>query len=326
MEALTFDDVLIVPAYSEVESRLAPDTTSPVLDLDVPLISANMDTVTGPRMAIAMSDAGGLGVLHRFMPKEELLAAIEEVRDHTEDVAVSVGIGEPERFVEWCDTLIDAGATVIVLDVAHGHQRRVIECLLEYGDREATMIAGNVATLVGARDLEEVGADHVKVGIGPGAACTTREVTGVGVPQFTAVRDTSRYGISVIADGGVKNTADFVKAIAAGADAVMCGSLFAGCTESPGELIETKDGLRKEYRGMSSAEARSEFGLTEHIAEGKSGSVPYTGPVQQTVEQYKKALQSAMSYVGAHTIPEFQKKAQFVRVTPTSLLESGARI
>ena len=323
-QALTFDDVLIVPQYSEVESRLDPDTTSPRLGLEVPLISSNMDTVTGPDMAIAMEAAGGMGVLHRFVKKGGLLDAIAEVRKHTPNVAASVGIGEPKKFGIWCDILIGAGVTTIVIDVAHGHQKNVIECLLEYGNREATIVAGNVATRKGAEDLLEAGASYVKVGIGPGSACTTRTVTGVGYPQFSAIRDCA--DLPIIADGGVKNTADFVKAIAAGADAVVCGSLFAGCNESPGELIETEAGLRKQFRGSSSSEAREEFGLTERIAEGVSGTVPYTGAVADTMYMYQSALQSAMSYVGAHTIAEFQDRAEFVQVTSSSLHESGPRI
>ena len=322
-QALTFDDVLIVPAYSEVGSRLDPDTTS--MGLDVPLLSANMDTVTGPDMAIAMDAAGGMGVLHRFMPKDMLLDAIAQIRGHTPDVAVSVGIGKSaKRFVDWCDVLIYAGVTTLVLDVAHGHQKRVIECLMEYGDRHATMIAGNVATREAVEDLLEAGADWVKVGIGPGSACTTRTVTGIGVPQFTAIHNCR--DLPIIADGGVKTTADFVKAVAAGADAVMCGSLFAGCTESPGELSETDTGLRKQFRGSSSSEAREEFGLTERIAEGVSGSVPFAGLVADTMQVYQTALQSAMSYVGARSVEELQAKAEFVRVTPSSIHESGPRI
>lgn len=333
MTALTFDDVLIAPGYSEVESRLAPDTST-ILGLEVPLISANMDTVTGPEMAIAMDKAGGMGVLHRFMPKDELLDAVAQVREQTPEVAVSVGIGSSaESFVAWCDVLIDAGVTTLVLDVAHGHQKRVMDCLVAYGDRHATMIAGNVATHAGAGDLQRSGADYMKVGIGPGAACTTRKVTGVGVPQLSAILDTRDYPI--IADGGVKNTDDFCKAIAAGADAVMCGSLFAGCTESPGEVCfptefdkehGKPDWPYKIYRGSSSAEARADFELKPHIPEGETGYVPWTGPVAETVAEYKMALQASMSYVGAMTIAEYQAKAEFIEVTPTSLVESGARI
>lgn len=325
MPALTFDDVLIVPRYSEVESRLHPDTTSRFLDLDTPILSANMDTVTGVEMALAMDEAGATGVLHRFMPKDELLESISKIYHKTPTTAVSVGIGDPDRFAEWCDTLIGAGATVIVVDVAHAHTKNVIDCVKAYGDQHATLVVGNVATPAAVEDLLFAGADWVKVGIGPGAACTTRSVTGVGYPQLTAIEQCAKAG-PIIADGGVKNTADFCKAIAAGADAVMCGSLFAGCDEAPGEIIETPDGLRKTYRGSSSAEAREEFGLSDRIAEGKAGSVPYTGPAYHTVEQYKRALQSSMSYVGASNIDEFQKRAEFVEVTATSLHESAARI
>ena len=327
-EALTFDDVLIVPKYSDVESRLDPDTST-CLGMSVPLISANMDTVTGVDMAIAMGQAGGLGVLHRFMMQDELVDCVRAVKEAGVTTAVSVGIGDPDKFCDWCAELTYAGADVLVLDVAHAHQKRVIECL-EYWQqtivdaKRPVMIAGNVATEEGATALRMAGADWVKVGIGPGAACTTRTVTGIGYPQLSAIMNTSDYNI--IADGGIKSTADFVKAIAAGADAVMCGSLFAGCDESPSELIDTPEGLRKVFRGMSSAEARHEFGLTEHIAEGKSGSVPYTGPAHHTVEQYQRALQSAMSYVGAHNLEEFHERVEFVRQTPASLYESGARI
>lgn len=324
-EALTFDDVLIVPQYSEVESRLDPDTST-CFDMSVPLISANMDTVTGVDMAVAIGQAGGMGVLHRFMMQDELVASVAAVKEAGVTTAVSLGIGDPGKFVDWCGELVDAGADVLVLDVAHAHQKRVIDCLHAWLDSgiPGQMIAGNVATTEGAKALIMNGADWAKVGIGPGAACTTRTVTGVGYPQFSAIQNAAGYRI--IADGGIKSTADFVKAVAAGADAVMCGSLFAGCDESPGEIIETPEGLRKTYRGSSSAEAREEFGLSDRIAEGKTGTVPYTGPVAHTVEQYQHALQSAMSYVGASDLNEFRAKAQFVKQTPASVYESGARI
>jgi IMP dehydrogenase/GMP reductase len=410
-EALTFDDVLIIPGYSEVESRFDPSTESPFIDLPVPVISANMDSVTEERMAIAIEEAGGLGVLHRFLTKEELIDMTIRVAKVNKNVAVSLGIGDPERVGDWAMALADAGATTLVVDVAHGWQKRVLECIESIRDRldNITIVAGNIATSDAAYAMWQAGVDAVKVGIGPGAACTTRTTTGVGYPQLSAILDVCKHrpeGLSVIADGGVKNTGDFCKAIAAGADVVMMGSIFAGCDESPGEIVYpslyegtqwgssptikkqephftntpwfTKSadvnyvsldairdpdsifsdgtvysyenypytypnsdndinkniaiGAEKVYRGMASSEAREAFGISdstgynEHIAEGVSGRVPYTGPVADTVSQYKKALQSSMSYVGASSIREFHEKAEFVKVTGNTIIESKARV
>ncbi len=240
-EALTFDDVLIVPGYSEVESRFDPSTESSFVDLPVPAISANMDSVTESEMAVAIEKAGGLGVLHRFLPKEEKIRMTQLVAQYNKHVAVSLGIGDPEKVADWAQALADAGANILVVDVAHGFQKRVLDCVEEIRRRldDIIIVAGNIATGNAAYALWGVGVDAVKVGIGPGAACTTRTTTGVGYPQLSAILDVCAHkrSLKVIADGGITNTGDFCKAIAAGADAVMMGSLFAGCDESPGEII-----------------------------------------------------------------------------------------
>jgi IMP dehydrogenase len=222
-EAFTFDDVLIVPGFSKVESRFDPNTTSPLLDLLVPVISANMDTVTGPRMAIAIEKAGGLGVLHRFYSKEKKINWTRFVAQNNANVAVSLGIGDPAKVTNWAKKLVENRANILVVDVAHGHQKRVLECveMIRNHIDDITIIAGNIATPEAASHLWNAGADAVKIGIGPGAACTTRTTTGVGYPQFSAINDiyeSAPGGLKLIADGGIKNTGDFCKAIAAGAD------------------------------------------------------------------------------------------------------------
>ena len=341
-EALTFDDVLIVPQYSEVLSRFDPDTKSELLEIDIPIISANMDSVTGPRMAVAMEKAGGLGVLHRFSSRDIMLENTNIIdQANVKNVAVSIGIGDPGKVVDWAVELVAAGAHTIVVDVAHGDQRRVYHCISALREKFAegvTIIAGNIATYQAANRMYDAGAHMVKVGIGPGAACTTRETTGVGYPQFSAIYDMCHdengslldWQIPIIADGGIKNTGDFCKAIAAGAEAVMMGSVLAGADESNGDFDETS--RFKVYRGMASKEARQSFGISkdtgynEHIAEGVSGMVPASGPVANILDNYKKALQSSMSYVGAKNLKEYREKCQFVKVSNNSIIENGTRV
>ncbi|MDP9353607.1 MAG: IMP dehydrogenase [Chloroflexota bacterium] len=465
-EGYTFDDVLLVPAYSDVLPSDVSTATrlTPRITLNMPLVSAAMDTVTEARLAIALAREGGIGIIHRNLsiedqvtevdkvkrsesgmivepvtlaPEEPLSEALalmeryhisgvpvtdqrgklvgiltnrdirfesnfskpisavmtsenlvtvpvgttlEEARDilHTHKIeklpvvdddgclkglitvkdiqkkvqfplatkdeggrlraGAAVGVGMPG--IERAEALIDAGADVIVVDTAHGHSGGVVRTVREIRGRyDVEIIAGNVGTAEGAEDLLRAGADAVKVGIGPGTICTTRIVAGAGVPQITAIyecaRAAERFGAPVIADGGVQYSGDVAKAIAAGADTVMLGSMFAGVDESPGEVLLYQGERYKEYRGMGSIAAMKQRGYSKDryaqadvhnvsklVPEGIEGRVPYKGPLSALVYQLVGGLRSAMGYCGVASIPEMKERARFVRITGAGLRES----
>jgi IMP dehydrogenase len=464
--ALTYDDVLLVPQYSDVESRKKLSTQTkltPHITLQIPIVSANMDTVTESAMAIAMAREGGIGIIHRFMSIDEQVQEITRVKKaesfvvdnpivltatHTigeakrivqetgtggivitngenrlvgmlttrdllfeEDdqklitevmsrevvsaapdttlrqaekilhqhrieklplvdagghvvglitlkdilkivrypkatkdtrgrLMVGAAVGVKEKELKRVEALLAAGADCIVVDIAHGDSQQEIEMIKNIRKRfpSVQIIGGNVATADGTKRLIDAGADAVKVGVGPGSICITRVVAGAGVPQLTAVMECSevarRAGIPIIADGGIRNSGDVVKAIAAGASTVMVGSLLAGTDESPG-LMMTRQGHRyKTSRGMASAQAnvarKSREGegeitqeeIDEYVSEGVEAAVPYRGSAREVLMQLVGGLQSGMSYSGAHTVDELYEKAIFVRMTPSGLKES----
>ncbi|MDE3179328.1 MAG: IMP dehydrogenase [Acidobacteriota bacterium] len=464
-EALTFDDVLLVPAQSSVLPAEADTRTrlSRNITLQIPIVSSAMDTVTESRLAIALAQQGGIGIVHRTMPPDRQRYEIDKVkrsesgmivdpvtvspdsrisdaleimkrykisgvpvttrgklvgiltnrdlrfetrfdqpvetamtkgRENLITVAVGTTLEEAEKifhthrvekllvvdeefnlkglitvkdiqkrikypnaakdkrgrlraggaigatgdYLERASELVKAGADVLVIDTAHAHSARVMEAVKTVKGRfpEVDLVAGNVATYEGARDLARLGADAVKAGIGPGSICTTRIVTGAGVPQITAILECSRAareaGIPVIADGGVKFSGDVTKAIAAGASSVMIGSLFAGTEESPGETILYQGRSFKSYRGMGSIGAMTAGsgdrygqegkGESKMVAEGIEGRVPYKGPLADMVTQLVGGLRSGMGYCGAPAIEDLQKNARFVRITTAGLRES----
>lgn len=326
-EALSFDDVMLVPQQSELASRSHADISSevvPGLAIGVPIISANMPSVTGPRMAKAMYSAGAYPVLHRFNTIEaagsDYVDAIECDVAHIWEVGVSVGLKDG---IERMKHLIDVGAKVFFLDVAHADSIHVIDFLKKIGEtfemRGLEFVVGNLATrdavLNLLYDFPWIGA--VKVGIGPGAACTTREVTGFGVPQWTAIKnvreaiDSLSLGVKIIADGGIKNSGDIVKALAAGADTVMLGRLLAGCDEAPNPGI---------YYGNASAH------LNGHNApEGEYGEVDHSGSVEQVVKKLSWGIRSGVSYGGGCDLADLRENAVWQRVSPLSAIESGVR-
>ena len=467
--ALTYDDVLLVPCRSGVESRRDVDTSVRLtreLRLNLPIVAANMDTVTEARMARAMAREGGIGVVHRFMPLEqeaeevrrvkrpeeaaggrrlhtiaptrtvaeatalmgrhnvnsllvvgdgdrllgivtsrdvlfedsrsrrvadvmtggeqlvtapvgtgldaarrilhehrlEKLPLVDEagrlrglitardvlrvaehpraVRDAHGRLVVGAAIGAVGDYLERAEALVAAGVDVLVVDIAHGHAEHALRATrqVKRAFPHVQLIAGNVATAEGARDLAAAGADAVKVGVGPGAACSTRIVAGVGVPQLTAVLEcaaaAAELELPVVADGGVRNSGDLTKALAAGAETVMLGSLLAGTEESPGQTVVRDGGRYKVYRGMASAGAaearrrrdRSEDLLDELAAavvpEGVEAVVPYRGPVAEVVYQLVGGLRSGMSYLNARSLPELRRNARFVRMTDAGRAES----
>lgn len=337
---LSYDDVLLVPQRSPVESRADIDTSVELFDgveLDAPLISANMDTVTEAEMAQAMADAGGCGIIHRFMSvdaQRENIAAVDGI--------VGGCVGIDESYVENAQKYEDAGADFICVDVAHGHMERCVDAVSDLSSAlSIPIMAGNVATGDGVKALVRAGAESVKVGVGPGAVCKTREVAGVGVPQFTAVRDSTENlhqfewnedldEPSIIADGGITKSGDTVKALMAGADAVMCGSLFGACKEAPGELHEFEEGKYKVYRGMASEEARVDNPGTaddvesQRSIEGVQAVKEYAGPVREVVRDHMKGVRSGVSYCGGHSLGEARANAEFIRVTSSTIDRNGA--
>lgn len=339
--ALAYDDVLLVPKPSPVSTRDEVDLTTQLggIELEKPFISAPMDTVTEEELAQAMSDSGGLGILHRFMDIEEQVRQIENI-----DGVVGGTIGVEEPYTENAKKLHDAGADLVCLDVAHGHLDMCVDAAAEIAEEhpEITLCVGNVATPEGVYDLIESGADIVKVGIGSGSHCLTREVAGVGVPQFTAIEYategraqavnsgliSSKDDVGIIADGGIQDSGDISKALMAGADAIMAGGLFMGCEETPSETIKI-DGVKyKKTRGMASEEAREEReggeDTTESGAiEGAESYTEYVGPLKSVMEDLSKGVSSAVSYCGGHTIPQARENAEFIRVTNSTINRNG---
>lgn len=356
-EGITFDDVLLIPAESHVLPNEVDLSTqlAPNLKLNIPLISAGMDTVTEGRMAAAMAKMGGLGVVHKNL---SIQAQADEVRlakntpvtaedthaavDKDGKLLVAAAVGVTSDTFERAEALFEAGADAIVIDTAHGHSAGVLRKIKEIRDHfpHNTLIAGNVATAEGTRALFEAGVDVVKVGIGPGSICTTRVVAGVGVPQLTAIYDAAdvarEFGKPIIADGGIKYSGDVVKALAAGGNAVMLGSMLSGTEEAPGDVQQGSDGrLVKSYRGMGSVGAMSQQhgssdryfqgGVNEAnklVPEGIEAVVSYKGTVSNVVYQILGGLRSGMGYCGAENIDKLIETAQFVRISNAGLRES----
>ncbi len=329
---LTFDDVLLVPNKSDVRSRKDPDLTTRLTkkhNIQIPIMSANMDTITESAMGIAMSSLGGFGILHRFMSIENQLSEVQKMKEAGVKL-IGASIGVNADFKERAFALAKAGVNIITVDIAHGHSVSMIETIQylknEYhGDID--VIAGNIATPEGVMDLIEAGADAIKVGIGPGSMCTTRIITGCGVPQLTAIAMCTEVAdsknIPVIADGGIKTSGDIVKALAAGASSVMLGSMLSGTIETPGEI---KKGV-KMYRGMASKAAQVSWRgiLPEGMApEGESTFVPVKGHVKDVINEICGGIRSGMSYVNAAKISELREKALFMEMTAFGTKESNA--
>ncbi len=339
--ALSYDDVLLVPQYSEINSRNDVSLKTQIskrITLGIPLVSANMSDVTGVKMAIELGKLGGLGVIPRFLPPEMQADEVSEVKKS--GVTVGAAVGTRNGIVERAEALVKAGCDVLFIDIAHGHMQKNIEATAKlkqmFGDK-VDIVSGNSATFEAAEDLFKAGADCVKVGIGPGSICTTRIETGSGVPQITAILESARaarkYKRFLIADGGTKTSGDVVKGLAAGASAIMAGSIFAGTNEAPGKMVKINGIKYKVYNASTSlAEKRkhSLFNRTEVEAhyvkqiEGVESVVPYKGTLLNLVEKYSANIRSGFSYSGAHDISELWKNAKFVRITTMGVKESGS--
>ncbi|WP_181684983.1 guanosine monophosphate reductase [Halorhabdus salina] len=331
----SYGDVLLVPQRSPVDSRDDVDLSTqltPGIELDRPLLSAPMDSVTEREAAIALSRAGGFGTIHRFLAIDEQAAEIEAVVDAGERVGAAVGIAE--GYLERTERALEAGADAIVVDVAHAHLERcldAVETLVAEYDPD-NLVVGNVATPEAVEDLYAIGADTVKVGVGPGSHCTTRKVAGAGVPQLTAVDRCADVAdsldVPVIADGGIRSSGDAVKALMAGADTVMMGSLFAGTDESPGEVIEVDGEQYKRSRGMATtaaAEDRTDKDADGPDAdEGVEGLTTYSGSIAGVADRFAAGIRSGLSYCGGHTIPAARENAAFMAVEASAREREGA--
>ena len=348
--AYTFSDVMFKPQMSTVDSRVSVDLTTKLgnLTLTLPIVSANMADITEEKMAFQMQAHGGLGIIHRFMDIKDNVKMFEKtlgmmtngaqwgsdnlgegipLEEACKYVGVSVGIGDngKKRF----EALYKAGARTFCIDVAHGHHtnvQKILEWIRDnYNRKDLTIIAGNVATREGASDLSRWGADVIKVGIGPGSCCKTRQNTGVGVPQLYAIEQ-ARLGapdVAIIADGGIKETGDIGKAIAVGADAVMVGGFLAGTTETPGHVYENMDGtFYKTMAGSASAESKVRSGQKNSFVEGGIRQVPFRGKVKYILEKTKENIQSAFSYNGARNVTELREKYEFISLSGGGKKES----
>jgi IMP dehydrogenase len=330
-KGLTFDDVLIVPAKSEVRSRKDPQLTSQLTktkSIQMPMISANMDTVTESAMALAMSELGGLGILHRFMSIEQQVTEVKHLKAANHQL-ISASLGVSDDYQVRAKALSQAGVNIFTIDIAHGHSVQMIETILWLKKTypQIDVIAGNLATPEAAEDLIQAGADALKVGIGPGSMCTTRVITGCGVPQLTAIalcaEIAKKNGVPIIADGGIRTSGDIVKAFAAGASTVMLGGMLAGTIETPGDI---KNG-RKNYRGMASKSAQVSWrgGVPEGMApEGESTMVGVKGHVRDVVLEIAGGIRSGMSYINANSVSEIKTKARFMEMSFQGILESKA--
>lgn len=328
MRALTYDDVLLVPSYNHYESRKEVEISSldrsGKLKLDLPIMTANMDTITESSMANFMSSKGGIGFLHRFMSVDQ---NVKEYKACEGKVVVSIGTNENE--IERAMALRDAGADYYCIDVAHAHAKYVgktLKKLRELLGENACLIAGNVATYAGADYLASCGADIIKVGIGGGSVCTTRIKTGFGVPNLTAIKECAKIDRSIIADGGIRTSGDIVKALAFGADFVMIGSLMSGTRPTPGEVLTDDQGYRyKTYRGMASKEVMDDHrgGVAEwKTAEGVATRVPYNENEEAIIADIVGGLRSGLTYAGAKDIKELQRKLNYIEVTQAGRIES----
>lgn len=328
---LTFDDVLVMPKKSEIRSRKDPSLRSRLTKtkfLETPIIAANMDTVTEAPMAIAMHKMGGLGIIHRFMNIENQIIEIEKLKAIGAEI-ISASIGVNADFKDRTKSLITAGVNLLTIDIAHGHSVQMMETLKWLKDTypNVEIIAGNLATPDAAIDLIEAGADAIKVGIGPGSMCTTRIITGCGVPQLTAIalcaEVAAKYGVPVIADGGIRTSGDMVKAFAAGADTIMLGSMLSGTIETPGDIVNGK----KQYRGMASKKAQVSWrgDMPQGMApEGESTFVTVKGHVSDVLHELMGGIRSGMSYINATTIYEMREKALFMEMSSNGISESRA--
>ncbi|OGG13397.1 guanosine monophosphate reductase [Candidatus Gottesmanbacteria bacterium RIFCSPHIGHO2_02_FULL_39_11] len=337
---LAYDDVLLIPGFADFK-REETDVSIELpkgIHLSIPILSSPMDTVTMSGMAITLGNLGGMGFIHRNMPIEKEVNEIKKAKNKTKLVGAAVGVGKD--FEERLKGIIDGGADAVLIDSAHGFTKYVIEATSYIKEKypKVLLISGNIATQKGAKALIDAGADVLRVGMGPGSICTTRIVSGMGVPQITALEEAVKAAnekqIPIIADGGIRYSGDIVKSLAIGANLVMLGSLLGATDEAPGEITERNGEKYKTYRGMGSVSAMKEGSAARYgqeyrkgqekklVPEGVEGLVRYRGSVEDVISQLVGGLRTGMYYVGARTIQELQEKAEFIQITQASLIES----
>ena len=338
-EALTFDDVLLLPKYSDIlpsKTNIKLQLTKKIA-LKVPFLTSAMDTVTESKMAIAIATEGGMGIIHRNLDVKKQSAEVSKVKN--KKLIVGAAIGTNQEDLDRARSLISNGVDLIVIDTAHGHSKKVLQTLLKIKKitKNVPVCVGNIATGEAAKKLYSSGADIIKVGIGPGSICTTRMVAGVGVPQISAIMEVKKAlykkNVKIISDGGIKFSGDVAKALAAGADAIMMGSIFAGTDESPGKKFKINGKFYKQYRGMGSIGAMSAGSANRYfqknfkdkskfVPEGVEGRVEYKGKVSKIIYQLQGGLRSSMGYIGAKSLKDINKKAKFVKITKAGFYES----
>ena len=339
-EALTFDDVTLVPKYSEI---LPSDVDTSIkltenLKLKIPLLSSAMDTVTESKMAIAIAKIGGIGIIHRNLDIKKQISEIQKVKKKKLLVGAAVGAG-PKEFKR-AEAVLKENIDMIVVDTAHGHTKKVSEIVTyikKKKSKKTALCAGNIATPEAAKFLLKLGVDIIKVGIGPGSICTTRLVAGIGVPQLSAILNVrngiKNKNVKIISDGGIKYSGDLAKSFAAGADAVMIGSLFAGTDETPGKLIRKNGKLFKSFRGMGSVGAMNKGSAdryfqskqkdaSKYVPEGVEGFAKYKGKVSDIIFKLVGGLRSSMGYLGSKQIKYLRYKPKFVKITKAGFYES----
>ena len=339
-EALTFDDVTLAPKYSEILPAEV-DTSVKLtesLRLKIPLLSSAMDTVTESRMAIAIAKAGGIGVIHRNLEIRKQINEIRKVKKNKLIVGAAVGAGPNE--LKRAKEILKENIDLIVVDTAHAHTKKVaevIKLIKKIKNKKTALCAGNIATSDAAKFLINLGVDIIKVGIGPGSICTTRLVAGIGVPQLSAIlsvrNGVKNKRIKIISDGGIKYSGDLAKAFAAGADAVMIGSLFAGTDETPGKLLKRNGKYFKSFRGMGSVGAMNKGSaeryfqskqkdISKYVPEGVEGFAKYKGNVDNIIYKLIGGLRSSMGYLGSKQIKHLRNKPKFVKITKAGFYES----
>lgn len=334
-ESLSYNDVLLVPQYSEIKSRSGVDVSSDlddVLNFKIPIIASPMDTISEEAMALALDNAGGFSVIHRYNTIEEQVAVARKIFKKSPNARIGAAIGVTGDYYERAMVLCEAGVQVLCLDVAHGDHILVKEALTKLKKTlgaSVHIMAGNVATLEAFDRLSEWGADSIRVGIGGGSICSTRLVSGHGVPTLQSISDCARsqYDTKIIADGGIKTSGDIVKSLAAGADFVMVGSLLAGTKETPGSVFTSQEGKKyKVYRGMASSKAQEDWRGKSSSPEGISTTVSYKGSVSHILRDLEGGIRSGLSYSGAQNLNELRLKATFIKQSAAGQVESSTHI
>ena len=338
-EALTYDDVLLLPQYSDISSRseiIIGNSLGDNIWLDLPIISAPMDTVTESEMAYALARNGALGIIHRYNEIDEQASLVRELHRSLnqyagEEPIIGAAVGVTGPFLKRAVALWENGATVLCVDVAHGHHALVKETIqklkIELGSKIHIM-AGNIATLEAFNDLADWGADSIRCNIGGGSICSTRIQTGHGLPGLQTIFDCAQSDrdVKIIADGGLRSSGDIVKALAAGADFVMLGSMLAGTVETPGRARTVGNHQIKTYRGMASKDAQVKWRGRYSSNEGVATEIPFKGPVQVVLDDIERGIRSGFSYSGARDVIELQAKARFVRQTDAGHREGHTHI